>query len=154
MSLLLTIQEAVKIAMKARDQRRVDALRLMVSAIKQQEISNRSEASRESLNNDEVLQVLQKMVKQRRDAIAEFQKANRPDLEAQETYEVGVIEGFLPQQMTPEQIDEAVSDAIKVTQPKTSSDMGLVMAYLKPKLQGKADMRLVSDSVKKYLQSL
>jgi len=140
------IQDAVKTAMKAGDKRRVGALRLVTAAIKQREVDERIE-----LNDSQVLAVLDKMVKQRRESIAHYEKAARDDLVEQESYEIALIQEYLPQALSQAEIGAAVAEAIAATDAVSVRDMGKVMGLLKPRLQGRADIGAVSALVKQRL---
>ncbi len=140
------IQDAVKTAMKAGDKRRVGALRLVTAAIKQREVDERIE-----LDDSQVLAVLDKMVKQRRESIAHYEKAARDDLVEQESYEIALIQEYLPQALSQAEIGAAVAEAIAATDAVSVRDMGKVMGLLKPRLQGRADIGAVSALVKQRL---
>ena len=152
--LLARINEAVKESMRNRDQRRLGVLRLITSSIKQQEIANRTENSREPLNNTEILVVLERMIKQRVDAREQFIQASRDDLAAQEAYEIEIIREFMPLPLTQQDLENLIEQAFQVVQPKVASDMGKIISYLKPQLQGRADMKTVSEIVKNKLSLL
>jgi uncharacterized protein len=136
----------MKTAMRARDSARLSAVRLILAAIKQREVDERKE-----LDDAEVTSVIEKMIKQRRESIAQFEKAARNDLVDAEKFELGVLAGYLPQQMTDAEISQAVEMAISEAKPAGIKDMGKVMAVLKPRLAGKADMGKVSALVKTRL---
>ncbi len=140
------IQDAVKTAMKAGDKRRVGALRLITAAIKQREVDERIE-----LNDTQVLAVLDKMLKQRRESITQYEKARRDDLVDQEAYEVSLIQGYLPKPLSEAEIAAAIAEAIATTGATSIRDMGKIMALLKPELQGRADIGAVSALVKQKL---
>lgn len=124
----------------------LNALRLISAAVKQIEVDERIE-----VDNERMLVILDKMSKQRKESIAQFEKANRDDLVAQEQFELDVIAKYLPEPLTDDEIDALISDAIKSTGAEKMSDMGKVMAILKPKLQGRADMAQVSARIKAQL---
>lgn len=145
------ILDEVKSAMKAKDQRRLTVLRLITAAIKQQEISNRTETARDPLTEAEIVTVLEKMIKQRRDSIEQFKSANRADLAEQEAFEVGIIEEFMPAQLSSTELEALINQSFELVQPKAPADMGKVMNHLKPLIQGRADMRVVSELVKKKM---
>ena len=132
--------------MRARDAARLSAIRLILAAIKQKEIDERIEAG-----DAEVLGILEKMIKQRRESIAQFEKAARNDLVEVEKFELGVLSGYLPQQMSDAEVSQAVDAAISEAKPAGVKDMGKVMALLKQRLAGKADMGKVSNLVKTKL---
>jgi len=140
------ILEDVKTAMKAGDKRRVGALRLITAATKQREVDERIE-----LDDTQVLAVLDKMVKQRRESIAQYDKAGRDDLVAQEAYEIEVIQTYLPEALSEPEITAAIQEAIAATGAASIRDMGKVMGLLKPKLQGRADIGAASALVKQQL---
>ncbi|HBC0463093.1 TPA: GatB/YqeY domain-containing protein [Legionella pneumophila] len=140
------INNDIKDAMRAKDKNLLNALRLISAAVKQIEVDERIE-----VDNERMLVILDKMSKQRKESIAQFEKANRDDLVAQEQFELDVIAKYLPEPLTDDEIDALVSDAIKSTGAEKMSDMGKVMAILKPKLQGRADMAQVSARIKAQL---
>ena len=146
MSLKTSISEDMKVAMKARDAQRLSAIRLLLAAIKQREVDERKE-----LSDAEVVAVIEKMIKQRRDSIAQFQAANRKDLVDGETFELNLLSGYLPKQLTDAEIEREVSAAIAQTGAKGTADMGKVMGALKGKLAGRADMGKISSLVKSKL---
>jgi uncharacterized protein YqeY len=136
----------MKTAMKARDAQRLGALRLALAAVKQREIDERV-----TLDDAGVVAVIEKMIKQRRDSIAQYEKAARQDLADQEKFEISVIEAYLPQQLSQAEIDAIVAEAVQSTGAKGPQDMGKVMGAVKPKLAGRADMGRVSALVKARL---
>jgi len=140
------IQDDMKAAMKAADKRRLGAIRLILAAIKQREVDGRSE-----LDDDQVLAVLDKMVKQRRDSIEQYAKADRQDLAEQEAYEVGICQEYLPEALGEAELIALVEEAIAATGAASMKDMGKVMGQIKPKAQGRADMGAVSMLVKQRL---
>ena len=140
------IQEDVKAAMKAKDKARLGVLRLITAAIKQKEVDERTE-----LNDDQVIAVLEKMVKQRKDSIAQYEKAGRTELAEQEAFEIGIIQEYLPEPLSEAEIDALITEAIKATGAAGMKDMGKVMGWLKPRLAGRADMGKVSQTIKKRL---
>lgn len=140
------ITEAVKTAMREKDKARLVTLRLITAAIKQREVDERIE-----LDDTQVLAVLDKMLKQRRDSITQFEAAGRQDLLDQENYEVDIIQGFMPEQLGEAEIAAMIADAIAATGASGMQDMGKVMGMLKPKLQGRADMGAVSGLIKSRL---
>jgi uncharacterized protein YqeY len=146
MSLKLRITEDMKSALRAKDSARLGALRLLLAAIKQREVDERIE-----LDDAGVLAVIDKMLKQRRDAIAQYEKAGRQDLVDAEKFEVGVLSAYLPEALSPERLQAAVAEAIAASGATGPKDMGKVMAVLKPKLAGRADMGQVSALVKAAL---
>ena len=136
----------MKTALKAGDKRRLGAVRLILAAVKQKEIDERKE-----LADPEVLAVLEKMLKQRRDSISQYEQAGRTDLAEQEAFEVGVIQGYMPAALGDAEIAALIEEAIAATGAKAMADMGKVMAIVKPKIQGRADMGAVSARVKQRL---
>ena len=146
MSLKSRITDDMKAAMKAREAQRLSAIRLLLAAIKQREVDERKD-----LSDGEVAAVIEKMIKQRRDSIAQFQAANRKDLVDVETFELNLLSGYLPKQMTDAEIEEEVSAAVAQTGAKGVADMGKVMGMLKSRLAGRADLGKVSAMVKAKL---
>ena len=140
------IEDATKRAMRARERQQLGALRLIKAALKQFEVDERK-----TLRDTEVLSILNKMLKQRRDSLEQFEAAGREDLAGQERFEIYLIESFMPAQMSEADIVIAVTKAVEVTGAETMSDMGKVMARLKDVLMGKADMGAVSQQVKAQL---
>ena len=141
-----TISEATKTAMKARDKQRVALLRMVNSEFKRVEVDERRD-----LSDADVLAILGKMVKQRQDALSQFQQASRSDLADQEAYEIGVIEEFLPEQMNDDEMDALVTKIIADTGAAGMQDMGKVMGGLKAAAQGQLDMGKASALVKTKL---
>ena len=140
------LNEDLKTAMKAREAEKLAALRLLLAAVKQREVDERV-----TLVDAGVIGVVEKMIKQRKDSIAQYEKAQRQDLADREKYEIGVIEAYLPQQLSQAEIEQVVADAIAATGAKGAADMGKVMGVVKPKLAGRADMGKVSGLVKATL---
>jgi len=138
----------MKAAMKAADKPRLGVIRLMLAAIKQREVDERIE-----LDDTQTLAVLDKMVKQRRDSIEQYTKANRQDLAEQERFELGVCQEYLPEALAEEELVAMVEAAIAATGAISMKDMGKVMGRVKPKAQGRADMGAVSRLVKERLAS-
>lgn len=136
----------MKAALKAADKRRLGALRLMLAAIKQREVDERIE-----LDDTQVLAVLDKMVKQRRDSIEQYTKADRKDLAEQEDFELGICREYLPEALGEEELIALVEEAITATGAASMKDMGKVMGRVKPQVQGRADMGAVSKLVKQRL---
>jgi len=145
-SLKATIADAMKAAMKAREKERLGTIRLMMSEFKRIEVDERIE-----LDDARVLAVLDKMIKQRRDSADQYQKAGRDELAAQENYEIGVIQEFLPTQLGADELSAMVDAAIAASGTTGMQAMGAVMARLKPQLQGRADIGAVSKLVKSRL---
>ncbi len=146
--LKVRIQDEMKAAMKGGDKRRLGIIRLILAAIKQREVDERVE-----LDDSQILIVLDKMVKQRRDSISQYEKAERSDLVEQEAFEIEVLKEYLPEAMSAEEIAILVADAITSTGAESIRDMGKVMGQIKPKIQGRADMGAVSALVKQQLSS-
>ncbi|MBA1443840.1 MAG: GatB/YqeY domain-containing protein [Chromatiales bacterium] len=140
------ILDDVKTAMKARDKPRLGTLRLITAAIKQREVDERIE-----LDDTQVLTILDKMIKQRRDSISQFEQAGRTELVEQEQREIEVIQDYLPEGLSDEEIVTMIDEAISATGASAMQDMGKVMGQLKPKMQGRADMGKVSGLVKQKL---
>jgi uncharacterized protein YqeY len=136
----------MKAAMRAKDAARLSAVRLLLAAVKQREIDERIE-----LGDAEVVAVVEKMIKQRRESIAQFEKAARQDLVDTEKFELGVLSGYLPQQMSEAEMEAAIAAALAESGAAGMKEMGKVMALLKPRLAGRADMARVSGLVKTRL---
>lgn len=145
-SLKATITAAMKAAMKARDKERLGTIRLIQSEFKRIEVDERVE-----IDDARALAVLDKMVKQRRDSADQYQKAGRDELAAQENFEIGVIQEFLPAQLSEAELIAMVDEAIAASGASGMQAMGAVMAQLKPRLQGRADIGAVSQLVKSRL---
>ena len=148
MTLKNQITEDMKTAMRAKDSARLQTIRLILAAIKQKEVDSRVEA-----DDAEVVRVLDKMVKQRKDSIEQFTKAGRSDLVAQEEAETLVISAYLPQRMSAEEVERAVRDIIAQVGAASMADIGKVMGAAKKSLDGKADMAVLSATVKRLLSS-
>jgi len=146
MTLKERVQEDMKSAMRAKDAPRLSAIRLLLAALKQKEVDERVE-----LSDADVLGIIDKMVKQRRESIAQYEKATRADLADQEKFEIGVLTAYLPQQLGEAEIAQAVAAAASEAGAGGLKDMGKVMALLKPRLAGRADMGKVSALVKAKL---
>ena len=140
------LKDAQKAAMRAKDKARLTVIRGMLAAIKRIEVDERIE-----LDDARILSVLDKMLKQRRDSISQFEAAGRNDLADQEKYEMGVVQEFLPAQLTLAEIDALIAAAIAATGANSMQDMGKVMGQLKPHLQGRADLGKVSAQIKASL---
>ena len=136
----------VKDAMRSRDKPRLATLRLITAAIKQQEVDERIE-----LEDAQVLALLDKMCKQRRESISQFEKAGRDDLIAQEVSELEIIQTYLPEQLGEDEITALIDETMAATGASSIKDMGKVMGQLKPRLQGRADMGAVSAMIKAKL---
>jgi uncharacterized protein YqeY len=146
MALKARINDDVKAAMRAGDARRRDALRLLLAAVKQREVDERRE-----LTDADVVSVIDRMTKQRRESIAQFEKGGRQDLAQKEQFELGLLQGYMPQALSDAEIATAVAEAISATGAKAPADMGKVMGAVKAKLAGRADMSKVSALVKTKL---
>ncbi|MFM5843436.1 GatB/YqeY domain-containing protein [Aeromonas sanarellii] len=146
MSLKDQLKDQQKLAMLAKDKARLGAIRLLMAEIKQREVDTRVE-----LDDQEILAVVTKMVKQRRDSISQFEAAGRQDLADKESAEIVVLQEFLPQQLTAAEIAALIEQAIAQSGAVVMADMGKVMAVLKPKIQGRADVGAVSAQVKTRL---
>jgi uncharacterized protein len=143
----LAITESVKDAMRAKAKERLGALRLITAEFKRIEVDERIE-----LDDARVLVILDKMVKQRRDSAKQYQDNARPELAERELFEISVIQEFLPQPLTPDELKAIVVEAAQSLGVTGVADMGKLMAAIKPKVQGRADMGLVSQLVKAQLQ--
>ncbi|MDH5179644.1 MAG: GatB/YqeY domain-containing protein [Gammaproteobacteria bacterium] len=144
--LITRINEDVKSAMRNKDKERLATLRLITAAIKQKEVDERIE-----LDDTATLVVLDKMLKQRKDSIEQYTKANRTDLADKEEAEVAIIMEYMPTQLSDAEIDQMIVEAIAASGAEGMKDMGKVMGVLKPKLQGRADMGAVSGKIKAKL---
>jgi hypothetical protein len=140
------LNEDIKAAMKAREQDKLNALRLMLSSVKQREVDERV-----TLDDAGVIAVVEKMIKQRKDSISQYEKAQRQDLADKEKYEISILEAYLPQQLSAAEVEAIIAAAIKSTGAQGAADMGKVMAVVKPQLAGRADMGKVSGLVKAQL---
>jgi len=147
-SLKSKIQEDMKSAMRAKDKQRLGAIRLINAAIKQREIDERI-----SLDDAQVIVVLDKMLKQRRDSFLQYEKANRQDLAEIEAFEIKVIQTYMPQPLSVAELTNLIEVAIKETSATSIKELGKVMGYLKPKVQGRTDMRALSANLKQRLGS-
>ncbi len=148
MSLKLQIQNTVKDAMRAREKERLGVLRLITAAIKQREVDERME-----LDDEQVLAVLNKMLKQRRESISQYEAANRKDLATVEKNEIEIIQAFLPEQLSADDVQKLVLETITQTGASSMKDMGKLMGVLQAKIAGRADMSAVSALVKKALSA-
>ncbi|MCG8016296.1 MAG: GatB/YqeY domain-containing protein [Candidatus Thiodiazotropha sp. 'RUGA'] len=140
------IQDDVKTAMKAKDKARLGTLRLITAAIKQREVDERAE-----LDDSQVLAILDKMIKQRRDSVEQYESADRQELADQEKSEIAIIEEYLPAGLSDEEVASMIESAIQEVGAAGMQDMGKVMGKLKPQMQGRADMGKVSGLVKQKL---
>jgi uncharacterized protein len=146
MPLKQQLTDDMKAAMKSGDKPRLMVIRLMLAAIKQREVDERIE-----LDDAAILAALEKMLKQRRDSVSQYEAAAREDLAAQERYEIGVIQAYLPAQMDDAELAAEVAAAIAASGAQSAADMGKVMAVLKPRIAGRADMGQASALVRKAL---
>ena len=148
MSLKARIQDDVKNAMRSRDRESLAALRLITAAIKQKEGDERIE-----LNDEQVLAVLDKMVKQRRESLEQFEKAGREDLAEKERFELGLIQDYLPEPLAEDELAALIQSTIDGLGASSIRDMGQVMSALRGQVQGRADMKAVSQAVKQQLSN-
>ena len=146
MSLKLQITEDMKAAMRAKETARLGAIRLLLAAMKQREVDERIE-----LTDADVYSIIDKMLKQRRDSISQFEAAGRQDLVDVEKFEVSVLQTYMPQQISEPEIIAAIAEAIAATGAAGPQDMGKVMGVVKPRLAGRADMGKVSGLIKAQL---
>lgn len=146
MSLKLRLTDDMKAAMKSGDKERLGVIRLVNAAIKQREVDERIE-----LQDADVLAVMEKMIKQRRDSVAQFEAAAREDLATVERFEIGVIQHYMPQALSEAEIEALIDAAIAESGATTGRDMGKVVGLLKPKVAGRADMGTVSARIKAKL---
>ncbi|WP_372873013.1 GatB/YqeY domain-containing protein [Shewanella sp.] len=147
MNLTEQLKDEMKKALVAKDKARLGTIRLALAAIKQIEVD-----TRETLNDDQVLAVLTKMVKQRRDSIAQYEAAGRNELAEIEAAEISVIETFLPAQLSEDEIASLIEATIAEVGAATIADMGKVMGALKPKVQGRADLGAIGQKIRAKLQ--
>tara|TARA_Y100001960_G_scaffold326452_1_gene410768 strand:- start:2320 stop:2775 length:456 start_codon:yes stop_codon:yes gene_type:complete len=140
------IEEAVKVSMKNRDKETTSALRMAISELKKEEIDKKIE-----LEDQQVIQILQRMIKQRKDSYSQFSDAGRSELAEKEQKEIEILSEFLPEQLSEEELSSVVLEVIKETEAQGPQDMGKVMGSLKQRIQGNADMGLVSKIVKEKL---
>ncbi len=140
------ITDDVKTAMRSKDKQRLGTLRLLTAAIKQIEVDQRIE-----LDDDNIVAVIEKMLKQRKDSIEQFEKAGRNELAEIEIKEVAILKEFMPEQLSDAEVETLIDEAIAATGAEAMKDMGKVMGILKPKLAGKADMGAVSGKIKAKL---
>jgi len=140
------IEEAVKVSMKNRDKEITSTLRMAISELKKEEIDKRID-----LEDEQVIQILQRMIKQRKDSYSQFSDAGRNELAEKEQNEINILSDFLPEQLSEEELTLIVTEVIKETSASGPQDMGKVMGSLKQRIQGNADMGLVSKIVKENL---
>jgi len=146
MALRDRITEDMKSAMRAGEKERLATIRMALAAIKQREVDERI-----TLDDTQVLAVLEKMIKQRREAITQFESGGRADLVAKETAEIGVLQHYLPSQLSEAQLEALIAEAVAASGAASVKDMGKVMALVKPQAQGRADMGAVSARIKQKL---
>jgi uncharacterized protein YqeY len=140
------IKDDMKTAMKAQATQRLGTIRLLMAAIKQREVDERI-----TLDDSQILAVIDKMLKQRQDSASQFQQANRMDLADQENFEISVLQAYLPPALSEQEIRELIDQMIATLNANSMKDMGRVMAELRPQLQGRADMAVVSSIIKEKL---
>tara|TARA_B100000795_G_scaffold251530_1_gene220440 strand:- start:447 stop:860 length:414 start_codon:yes stop_codon:yes gene_type:complete len=136
----------MKSAMRSKDSLRLGTIRLLLAAIKQKEVDERIE-----LVDSDIVSIIDKMLKQRRDSISAFSKADRKDLVEKEEFELKVLQDYMPQQLTEQEVEKAIVDAIESAGANSMKDMGAIMNILKPKLAGKTNMADVSQNIKSKL---
>ena len=145
-SIKQNIQEDMKSAMRARDSERLVTIRMLLAAIKQREIDERI-----TLTDTDILAVIDKMIRQRREAAKQYTDAKRIDLADKENSEIEVLQTYMPEQLTETEIKQLIENAIKETGAESIRDMGKVMNIIKPKAQGRADMSQISSKIKELL---
>jgi uncharacterized protein len=146
MSLKARITEDMKSAMRAKESQRLSAIRMLLAAIKQKEVDERKDVS-----DADVLGIVERLIKQHRDSISQYQAANRRDLVDAESFELDLLQGYLPKQLSEEELNAEIAQAIHESGASLPKDMGKVMALLKPRLAGRADMGKASAAVKARL---
>ena len=142
------LQDDMKNAMRSKEKERLVVIRSVIASIKQREIDDQIE-----LDNTQVLAVIDKLVKQRRDSVQQFRDANREDLAEKEAWEMSVLQEYLPPALSEAELEVLINEAISATGAQSMKEMGKVMGYVKPKAQGKADMSQVSALIKQKLNS-
>lgn len=135
--------------MKEHDKEKLSVLRMVKGAMQLEEINNKKE-----LTDDDVIGILAKQIKTRKESITEFEKGNRTDLMEQTQKEIEILETYMPEQLSEEEVDKAIDEAFEIVKPESMKDMGRVMKEVTPKLKGKADMSLVSTKIKEKLGNL
>lgn len=143
------ILKDIMLSMKNKDKDRLSVLRMVKGAIQLEEINKKKE-----LDDNEVIAVISKQIKTRRESIVEFKKGNRNDLVEQTEKEIDILNEYMPEQLSEEEIEKVILDAFEEVKPQSSSDMGKIMKYVTPKLTGKADMSLVSKIVKNKISNI
>jgi uncharacterized protein YqeY len=151
MSLKARITDDMKTAMRAKETARLGTIRLLLAAIKQKEVDERIELDDAALGDPIIGSIVEKLIKQRKDSISQFQAAGRDDLVAAEQAELAVLQAYLPEQLSAAEVEAAVAAAIAESGASSAKDMGRVMALLKPRLAGRADMGQVSALIKTRL---
>jgi uncharacterized protein YqeY len=146
MSLKDTIKESMKQAMRDKDSARLDALRMLSAAIQRREVDERIQ-----LDDTQTLAVIEKLIKQGKESIEQYEKGGRPELAAKEKADIALYQTYLPKQLNTEEIDAIINEAVTATGAASIKDMGKVMGAVKPKLQGRADMGQVSARIKAKL---
>jgi uncharacterized protein len=146
MSLKERITDDMKAAMRSGEKQRLGAIRMITSAIKQREVDERI-----TLDDAQVLSVIEKMIKQRKESVAQFQAGNRPDLADKESAEIALLQSYMPEQLSDADLNKMISDAIAATGAAGIKDMGKVMGIIKGKAQGRADMAVVGAKIKAKL---
>ncbi len=143
------ILEDIKTAMKEQNKIKLNVVRMVKGAIQMEELNVKHE-----LSDDEVIAIIVKQIKQRKEAIIEFEKGNRTDLVEQNKQEIEILNSYLPEQLSDEEIDNIIDEAIKIINPTTKRDIGKIIGSISPKLKGKADMSIVSKKVSEKLSNL
>lgn len=146
MSLKLRLQDEMKTAMKGGDKLRLGVIRLINTAIKQREVDERV-----TLDDAAIVAIVEKMIKQRRDSVSQYTSGGRPELAEAEQVEIGVLEVYLPPRLDEAALDAIITECIAASGASSAKDMGKVMAMVKPKVQGQADMSVVSARIKTFL---
>ena len=148
LSLKERIQEDMKSAMRNKDSTRLGIIRLIMAAIKQREVDERI-----TLNDPQVVEVLDKMLKQRRESIIQYEKGQRQDLADKEAFEITIVQEYLPPALDETELEALINEAINIAGANTAKDMGRVIGILKPRIQGRADMAKVSGRIKEKLSA-
>jgi len=152
MSLRQRLNDELKQAMKAADKLKVSTLRLVNAAIKERDIESRTAGPDSGVGDPQILEVLNKMIKQRQDSLAAYEQAGRKDLAEQERGEIAIIRSFMPEPLGPEETKAAIEEAIAATQASSVKDMGKVIAHLKERYTGRMDFARVGPAVRAKLQ--
>ena len=143
------ILEDIKTAMKEQNKTKLNVVRMVKGAIQMEELNVKHE-----LSDDEVIAIIVKQIKQRKEAIVEFEKGNREDLVEQNKQEIEILNSYLPEQLSDEEVDKIIDEAIKTINPTSKRDIGKIIGAVSPKLKGKADMSIVSKKVSEKLSDL